>query len=196
MSIEEMPDKIQSNNMAKAIKCLNCGNERLITDQWLKDVSRILSSDSSNICESDIIKYSNRFYCSKCKKKNLKFIDIKIIKPPAPVAKRNVGVETKNKNKDHIKQKGKRTNRKFSIKGKKKLNRKALVTALKRKVDFDSDVTKGRKQLDREAYLAALERKKYRDSQTGGIPEYEDGAPRSEFGTRKEHKSMRAWKLG
>jgi hypothetical protein len=35
------------------------------------------------------------------------------------------------------------------------------VTALKRKVDFDSDVTKGRKQLDREAYLAALERKKY-----------------------------------
>jgi len=48
-----------------------------------------------------------------------------------------------------------------------------------------------KKKLDHEAYLAALERKRERDHQTGGIPEYEEGAPRSEFGTRDEYKKMR-----
>ncbi len=47
-------------------------------------------------------------------------------------------------------------------------------------------------ELDREAYLAALERKKERDKQSGGIPEYEEGTLRSEWGTREEHKKMRA----
>lgn len=213
--MEEKPDQIHLNNRSKAIRCLNCGNERLITDQWLKDVSRKLSTDSSNICESDITKYLDCFYCSRCKKKNAIFIDIRKQKePPIPSVKRHVVVETNNKNKDYIKQRGKITNKKFSMKGKKKLNREAnqkaslkknltekqkrldrAVAAFERKVDFDSDVTKERKQFDRGAYLAALERKKYREEHSGGIPEYEEGAPRSEFGTRKEYKSMRAWKL-
>lgn len=46
--------------------------------------------------------------------------------------------------------------------------------------------------LDREAYLAALERKKERDKQTGGIPEHEEGTLRTEWGTREDHKKMRA----
>lgn len=40
-------------------------------------------------------------------------------------------------------------------------------------------------------YEAALERKRERDAKTGGIPEYEDGYPRDEFGTRDDHKKMR-----
>ena len=40
-------------------------------------------------------------------------------------------------------------------------------------------------------YEAALERKRRRDAQTGGIPEFEEGYPRDEFGTRDEHKKMR-----
>lgn len=41
---------------------------------------------------------------------------------------------------------------------------------------------------DREAYLAALKR--------SGIPEFEEGSPRSEFGTREEHKMVRAHDWG
>ena len=45
-------------------------------------------------------------------------------------------------------------------------------------------------------YLAALNRKKERDKQTGGIPEFEDGMPRTEFGTREDHKKMRGRDYG
>jgi len=40
-------------------------------------------------------------------------------------------------------------------------------------------------------YLAALERKRERDRQTGGIPEFEEGYPRDEFGSREDHKKMK-----
>lgn len=48
----------------------------------------------------------------------------------------------------------------------------------------------------REDYLAALERKKERDKQTGGIPEYEEGFPKTEMVSREDHKKMRARDYG
>jgi len=51
-------------------------------------------------------------------------------------------------------------------------------------------------KLDQEAYLAALERKKERDRQSGGIPEYEEGTQRAEWGTREDHRKMRAHDWG
>jgi len=47
-------------------------------------------------------------------------------------------------------------------------------------------------KLDKEAYLAALERKRERDKQTVGIPENEEGTLRTEWGTRDDHRKMRA----
>lgn len=165
----KQPDQIQVEIIMIFIRCQNCGNQKVITKQWLKEISPKLLVDNSNICKSNITKYSDRFRCSKCKEKKSEFIVIK-------------------------KQRGEGTKRKRdsnSTKGQKKLNREAY-----QKASLENNSTGKQTQLGREAYLAALERKKYRDAQSGGIPEYEEGAPRSEFGTRKEHKSMRGWKLG
>ena len=47
----------------------------------------------------------------------------------------------------------------------------------------------------REDYLAALKRKKERDKQTGGIPEYEEGYPKTEMGSREDHKKNAGTRL-
>jgi len=72
-----------------------------------------------------------------------------------------------------------------------KLSYSSEKQPLEEKNNYDVSSTEKRK-LDKEAYLAALERKKERDKQSGGIPEHEEGTLRSEWGTRDDHKKMRA----
>lgn len=163
MSIEKLPDQSQSTNTIKIIRCLNCGNERQITDQWLKEISSKLSSDESIIDESEITRYLNRLYCSKCKEKN--FLTY--------TAKQSV------QNQETIEMNHSTAN--IGEHDPKRFNQAALET---------------KRNIDRECYLDALERKKERDKQSGGIPEYEEGVLRAEFGTREDYKRMRGSDFG
>ncbi|MBU1184332.1 MAG: hypothetical protein KJ663_04080 [Proteobacteria bacterium] len=149
MPIEKLPDQNQSINVIKIIRCRNCGNERQITDQWLKEVSSKLSENNSNINESEITKYLYRLYCSKCKGRDTEITSTSKQNEPDPEA-----------------------------------------------MNFNQAALETKKNLDGESYLAALERKKERDKQAGGIPEYEEGAPRAEWGTREDYKKMRGGDFG
>lgn len=149
MPIEKLPDQNQPINVIKIIRCRNCGNERQITDQWLKEVSSKLSKNNSIINESEITRYLYRLYCSKCEGRDTEITSTSKQNEQAPEVINNsqVALETKH-------------------------------------------------NIDRETYLAALERKKERDKRAGGIPEYEEGAPRAEWGTREDYKKMRGGDFG
>jgi len=77
---------------------------------------------------------------------------------------------------------------------KRRIKRRSLLTEKRPPSEINShQVARSTKiKLDKEAYLASLERKKARDKQTGGIPEYEEGTLRTEWGTRADHRKMRA----
>lgn len=198
MPIEKLPDKIHSSNIIKAIRCRNCGNERLITDQWLKEISRKLLGDSSNICGLDITKYSKRFCCSKCKKKNSIFIEIKKQNEPTiPIKVRTVVFKPPKNIEGYLKQKDKEactSKLGDTIKTKSQnIPIKQITTKKQPYGESSQDVLK-RKKENAEAGLRMASRQRGNEKCYRGtsIMEFEDGAPRAEWGTRDDHKKMRA----
>ncbi|MEN6318317.1 MAG: hypothetical protein ABFD82_06130 [Syntrophaceae bacterium] len=182
MLIDKLPDQKHSSNVTKVIKCQDCDNERQITKQWLNEVAAKLSINSSSIDESIITKYLDRFYCSKCKGKNAVISNSSNQNVPK-IEKRN---EIKLGDIFHINPIQKNRNDEIPNKKKKETVADGCRNEPTRKpYQEPSSITK------HEDYLAALERKKERDKQTEGIPDYEEGYPRTEFGSRDDHKKMR-----
>lgn len=194
-----MPDKIISNQnhpikKINLIRCRNCGYERQITDQWLKEFSAKLSISSSIINESEIFQYSNKLRCSKCNERDALIISFSKTDPPKL-----------NNNSELTEALGKKDPPKGTLYAetrRKELEEKAYWDAVIRKEELErrayevENKLKAALEKNREAYLAAMNRYKETTHQTGGIPVYEDGEPRSEWGTREDHKKMRGRDFG
>ena len=204
MPIEELSNQKNSSNIIKSLRCLICGHERQITHQWLQEVSPKLSVNGTNIDESQISHYLIKLRCSKCNGRNIQIVSNlnlaeleltnnsnssyasdTIYQMDGESYRYAEGINNEIERKAYVaeikrKKIAKETAEKVALEEKKKLDRKADMAALEEK-----------KKLDREAYLEALKRYRIRNNETGGIPEYEEGAPRSEWGTREDYKKMR-----